>query len=232
MMPPTVLVCLPFAGAGASFFRGWRSDDLRVLPVQLTGREERFTEAPSTDVAQAVDDALPRVLDGVEGGERVALFGHSMGAVLAFELSRRISAVDGVSLARLFVSGAPGPWSPREYRATGLDDEAFLAQVELFSGYSHPALEDPEMRALLLPTLRADVEMHENYRPPPGDPLTAPITTMRGRADELVSAEQVAEWKRATIAEVSSVEFDGGHMYLTEDAGAVLRQIVAAVEGD
>ena len=193
-MPPTVLVCLPFAGAGASFFRGWRSDALRVLPVQLAGREERFTETPSTDVAQAVDDALPRVLERIEGGERVALFGHSMGAVLAFEFARRISAVDDVPLARLFVSGAPGPWSHREHRATGLDDEGFLAQVELFSGYSHPALDDPELRALLLPTLRADVEMHENYRPSPGDPLTAPITTMRGRADTLVSAEQVAEW--------------------------------------
>lgn len=232
MMPPIVLVCLPFAGAGASFFRGWRSDELRMLAVQLPGREERFTEAPITEVTRAVDDALPGVLAGIEGGERVALFGHSMGAVLAFELARRISALDDVPLARLFVSGAPGPWSPREHRATGLDDEAFLAQVELFSGYTHPALEDPEMRALLLPTLRADVEMHENYRPPAGGPLTVPITTMRGRADRLVSAEQVAEWKRATTGEVSGVEFDGGHMYLTEDASAVLHRIAAAVEGD
>lgn len=232
MMPPTVLVCLPFAGAGASFFRGWRSDSLRVLPVQLAGREERFTETPGTDVARVVDDVLPRVLEGIEGAERVALFGHSMGAVLAFELARRIGAVDGVPLARLFVSGAPGPWSPRERRATGLDDEAFLAQIELFSGYSHPALEYPEMRALLLPTLRADVEMHENYRPTAGDPLTAPITTMRGCADELVSAEQVAEWDRATTARVTDLEFAGGHMYLTGDADAVLEEITATVEGD
>lgn len=230
MMPPTVLVCLPFAGAGASFFRSWRSADLRVLPVQLAGREERFTETPSTDVARAVDDALPRVLEGIDGAERVALFGHSMGAVLAFELARRISAVDGAPITRLFVSGAPGPWSPREHRATGLDDDAFLAQVELFSGYSHPALEDPEMRALLLPTLRADVEMHENYRPTPGDRLSAPITTMRGCADELVSAEQVAEWERATTARVTGMEFAGGHMYLTGDPDAVLQEIAAAVE--
>jgi surfactin synthase thioesterase subunit len=232
MMSPTVLVCLPFAGAGASFFRGWRCAALRVMPVQLAGREERFTETPSTDVASAVDDALPRVLERIEGGERVALFGHSMGAVLAFELARRISALGAVPLARLFVSGAPGPWSHREHRASGLDDEAFLAQVELFAGYSHPALDDPELRALLLPTLRADVEMHENYRPRPRDPLTVPITTMRGRADMLVSAEQIAEWGRATTGRVSGVEFDGGHMYLTEDADAVLGQIAAAVEGD
>lgn len=227
-MQPTVLICLPFAGAGASFFDSWKSrlpEELRVAAAQLAGREERFVEEPSTDVARAVDDIFPWVVEQVAGVEQVALFGHSMGAVLAYELAHRLDDVAGVSLAKVFVSGSPGPWSARESRATGLDDDGFLAQVQRFAGYSHPALEHPEMRELLLPMLRADVEMHENYRPGSDKPLSAPITTLRGRDDELVSAAQIAQWSAATTGEFSGVEFDGGHMYLSDDAEDLLRHI-------
>jgi surfactin synthase thioesterase subunit len=131
----------------------------------------------------------------------------------------------GVRPARLFVSGSPGPWSGRESRATGLDDEEFLARVRDFSGYTHPALEDPEMRSLLLPMIRADVEMHENYRPATDKPLSIPITALRGRGDELVDRSQIAQWERATSAGFATVELDGGHMYLAGDPTALLRLI-------
>lgn len=227
-MEPTYLVCLPFAGAGASFFKGWQRhapEDVRVLPVQLPGREERFTDPPYTDVARATEDARAQVLRQVGGDARVALFGHSLGAVLAYELARRLGDADGIRPVRLFVSGSPGPWKGREKQATGLDDEAFLAQVRRFAGYSHPALEDPEMRSLLLPMLRADVEMHEAYRPSSDEPLTVPITSLRGRADELADMAQIAQWAQATHAGFATAELDGGHMYLADDPAALLRLI-------
>jgi surfactin synthase thioesterase subunit len=221
-----MVICLPFAGAGASFFRAWQPlapESLGLVAVQLGGREERFIDEPRSEVDSAVEDILPTVLEQIGGAGRVALFGHSLGAVLAFELARRLERIGGIPLARLFVSGSPGPWSRRESRATGLPDDTFLEQVQRFSGYTHPAFEHPEMRMMLLPVLRADVAMHENYRPSTDRPLPIPVTTLRGKDDELVDAARIAEWADTSAPGFRSAELAGGHMYLTDQAEEVLR---------
>ncbi|MFB6848110.1 thioesterase II family protein [Streptomyces sp. NPDC056373] len=226
-MSHTTLVCLPFAGSGASFFRPWRDlapSALHVVAPQLPGREWRIGEEPAKDVDSAVTALLDDVLDqGVEG--RVALFGHSFGGVLAFELARRLLTVGDLELVHLFPSGSPDPWTPRTRRAAGLADEDFLRRVEEFAGYSHEALAAPEMRELILPTLRGDVEMHESYVADTAQPLPVPVTALRGRTDHLVSAAETAGWSRATTAEFTVTEFDGGHMYVTDGAGQLLTLI-------
>ena len=228
---PVQLLCVPFAGAGAGFFHPWHEigeADVTVHPVQLPGRERRIDESPYTDVHRAADGLLPDITRLRLGPGPLALFGHSLGAVLAFELARRLET-HGTPVAHLFVSGSPDPWSPRERRASGLDDERFLARVEEFAGYRHPVFDHPEMRQLLLPTLRADVEMHEAYRPLSGDPIAAPITVLHAVSDELVSVAQVAGWTAATTAACTLVELPGGHMYLTESASAVLSVVARTV---
>ncbi|GGN53869.1 thioesterase [Streptomyces albiflavescens] len=229
-MEETHLICLPFAGAGASFFRPWQErapQGLRVLPVQLPGREERFVEEPYTDAVRAAAEAYTAATRQLPDGARVAVFGHSLGAVLAYELAHRLAEDPGVRLDALVVSGSPGPWSGRADRASGLPDEEFLARVRTFAGYAHPALANPEMRDLLLPLLRADVRMHETYRPASDRPLSAPVLSLRGRDDELVSAAETAEWSGATTGRLTTADLDGGHMYLTENPGALLRLISA-----
>ena len=230
-MEPVPVLCFPFAGAGASAFRRCReypAEVLRICPVQLPGREERFDEPPYTDVSRAVADLLPAVLDLIDHDPRVALFGHSLGAVLGYEMAHQLAQVDGLTVVQLFVSGSPGPWTRRERRATGLLDEEFLERVREFAGYAHPALEHPELRELLLPTLRADVAMHEDYLAPSDKRLPAPITSIRGAADELVSAEQSAEWAAATSRGWRAVEVPGSHMYLV-DSPAELVRLMAGV---
>ncbi|WP_274565189.1 thioesterase II family protein [Streptomyces spiramyceticus] len=225
-MEETFLICLPFAGAGASFFTPWQDlapEGLRILPVQLPGREQRFVEPPHTDATAAVDEAYALTTAQLGEGARVAVFGHSLGAVLAYELAHRLEATPGVRLDGLVVSGSPGPWTRRADHANDLPDDEFVARVRTFAGYSHVALEDPEMRALLLPTLRADVRMHETYVPTSDRPLSAPITSVRGRDDELVSAVEAAQWAWATTGRLTTAELDGGHMYVTERAEALLR---------
>ena len=219
------LLCFPFAGAGASFFRPWKDlvrGRFEVMPIQLPGREKRFVEEPYRDVAQAIEGVLPDVLKQIEGYPRVAIFGHSMGAILAYELARRLVETAAVGVELLVVSGSPGPWHGREQRATGLDDEAFLARVREFAGYSHAALSNPDMRAMLLPVFRADVELHENYQPSSDQPLAVPILSVRGASDEIVSAKQIAQWQQATNESFSVVELSGGHMYLTETPAQLL----------
>ncbi len=223
---PATLLCFPYAGAGAGFFRSWRRRDpsaVEVIPIQLPGREERFIESLFRDVHEAVDELAGPVLDSLAGRSQVVIFGHSLGAVLAFEMAHRIQAAGSPATGHLVVSGSPGPAVVRPDRATGLPDEEFLTRVLEFAGYSHPALADPAMRELLLPCLRADVEMHENYRPPASRPaLSMPITALRGAQDQLVSKAELEEWAQATTGEFRIAELPGGHMYLVDSAAEIL----------
>ncbi|MFJ4283639.1 thioesterase II family protein [Streptomyces massasporeus] len=223
------LLCLPFAGGGAGFYRAWK--DLpdhapRIVPLQLPGREEQFVEEPFRDVADAADALARTAAEQAEGGP-VALFGHSLGAVLAFELARRLERHPAVRLSHLFVSGSPGPWTGRTHRATGLDDDEFLDRVQEFAGYEHDALADPDMRELLLPVLRADVEMHENYKPDTHEPLRTPVTSLRGADDGLVSRAQAGEWRQATSGAFRLAELPGGHMYLTDSPLPLIDAVTA-----
>lgn len=221
MTEKITLVCLPFAGAGASAFGHWQAlagDEVKVRPMRLPGRERRIDEEPYRDVRTAVAGLLPEIT-----GSRVALFGHSLGAVLAYELA--VALQDTTEVVALFASGSPRPGDERPVRATGLPDDEFLAQVAGFAGFTHEALDDPEMRAMVLPTLRADVEMHENYRPSTDMPLAAPITAIRGEHDGLVPAELAGEWAKATSRGFTLRELPGEHMYVLSSAEQVLRVV-------
>jgi surfactin synthase thioesterase subunit len=221
------LVCLPFAGSGASFYWPWRkleSNRFKVIPLQLPGREELLEQEPFADVAVAARQLVPELIRQA-GGDPVALYGHSLGAVLAFELARELERLGKIRVVHLFPSGSPGPWTGRSQRATGLDDEQFLAKVTEFAGYHHEAFDNPEMRDLLLPLLKADVAMHENYVPPDARTLHIPVTTMRGVDDALVSADDAAQWAGTTSGPFSTIEVPGGHMYLVDAPGRTLAAI-------
>jgi len=215
-----LLLCLPFAGAGASVFEPWRQfvgDRLDLSVLELPGHERRYNEPLCHEVMDAVEAIAPQACADAGGREIVVLFGHSLGAVLAFELARKLAALSDPPEIHLAVSGSPGPWHKREARASGLADSAFLKQVSSLAGYSHPALDDPDLRELLLPILRADVEMHERYAPAIPRPVDFAITCIRGRDDVLVSREDTLQWKAVTTGETRYVELPGGHMYLMDD---------------
>lgn len=231
-MKSTALICLPFAGGGAGFFRKWRTlvpAGLTLVPVQLPGREERAREAPHTDTGRAADEivtwATAQIDDLGGAADQVAVFGHCVGAALGFELTHRLLD-EGFEVHRLYVSGAAGPRHRNVERISHLDDEAFLDGVRRIAGYIHPAMDHPEMRQILLPFLRADSAMHESYRCAHADPVDVPIAALRGRHDSLVSAAEVAQWAAETSAGFRAVEFDGDHMYLTEHAPTLITTLV------
>ena len=235
----TLLLCLPHAGAGPEVFRSWNKFDVegvRVHPVELPGHGRRIGEAAYTDVLKAVDAAvsdLRPLLVGGQGqgqGQRVALFGHCLGALQCFELARRLREMDGVTVSHLFVSGSPGPFSTREERVTDVeDDDEFLAELRRIAGYHDPAMDDRELRELKLPMLRADVRMHEDYRPSASGPLDVPITAIRGREDDVVSADEIAQWRDLTTGGFAAVELAGGHMYFMQEAAGVLGLVGVSV---
>ncbi|MFI9722845.1 thioesterase II family protein [Streptomyces sp. NPDC052396] len=223
------MLCVPFAGAGPSFFHPWRelsAGRWRVLSVELPGRERRFLETPYRNVVEAAKNEIDGIVADLGEGARTVLFGHSLGAVLAYELVHLLST-RGVHVERLIVSGSPGPWTQRERRAAGLPDEEFLARVEEFAGFRHEALDHPEMRELILPTLQADCEMHESYVPSTDEPVSVPICSLRGDSDGLVTAEEAQQWRDATTSAFTYAEFPGDHMYLVDSGREVLDVIEA-----
>lgn len=223
------LVCLPFGGAGASFYHSWSAlagDRLRILPLQLPGRERRIDEEPFHDARSATTALLADLRCVLGDGGRVALFGHSVGAVLAYELAHRLGSVPGFDVLRLFVSGAADPATGLSSNATGLPDEEFLAKVKELAGYRHEALDDPEMRELLLPALRGDMAMHESYVPTT-TAISVPVTAFRGVHDSQVSRAQAAAWAGFTDRDFRLVELPGEHMYVTESAPELVRTIAA-----
>lgn len=218
-MIPTTLICFPFAAGGAAFFQGWHdalNEHFQVYPVLLPGRERRLLEPPCQTVDAAIDDAFEQLAAKLSPERPIWVFGHSLGAVLAHAFVVRLQGELGLYAQRLVASGSPGPHRPRKQTASGLADDAFLARVKEFAGFDDVAMRDPEWRELILPTLRADVEMHEQHRCNMTKIDTA-VTVIRGDDDHLVSADDIEAWQELTTSPIDIVTLPGGHMYLAED---------------
>ncbi|MER7203488.1 thioesterase [Streptomyces sp. CB01635] len=231
-MLSAAVLCFAPAGAGASFFHPWlgQREDLTVLPVELPGREKRFAEPECTELGALMDAVLPALRSATAGFDKVAVLGHSFGALLAYEATRALAAErDGLTLV---ASGATWPGTLRRGRITGLADDEFIAGIHTIAGYRHPALDEPELRDLVLPPLRTDVAMHENYAYVEREPLDVPVLAVRGDADRLVSADDLTEWERVTTGTVTVAELTGAHMYLVEEWPALLDLLAGQLLGD
>lgn len=215
------LFCVPFAGGGASAFYTWsralRERPIDVCAVQLPGRENRLRETPLTSLGAAVDaigDAVRPLTD-----IPYAIFGHSMGALLAYELSRRIVAAGEPRPVHLFVSGAQAPDVPADQPPLHVvsDDDAFVRAVaERYGGIPPMVMQNDELKRLVLPALRADLTMTESYCFEPGSaPLPVDITAYAGAADERASEEKVVRWRDRTAGRFAYRIFEGDHFFLT-----------------
>jgi surfactin synthase thioesterase subunit len=223
------LFCFPFAGAGPSFYHSWSRlgvEGLEVRPVQLAGRERLVDEPAFTDLHAAADALAAQVLSA-SGGEPTALFGHCfMGCVLAFEVALRLTERDDRAVRHLFVSASRPPAEQRRIGAASMSDDDFVAMVKSSTGYEHPALDIPEMREMLLPTLRADFAMDESYAPRGNRPISAPITAIVAADDPLATREQVSRWAAYTSGAFDLAQVAGAHMYLASDPIPLLEMIV------
>ncbi|MEW2625542.1 alpha/beta fold hydrolase [Streptomyces sp. NPDC048106] len=228
-----ILLCFPPAGGGPSFFAPWNgaSSVFDVVPVDLPGKEKLLFEEPEDTVPRLARAVLPAVSAAVAGRRRITLFGHCFGAIVAHELARLLEIEDGSRELVLFASGsaAPGeiPWT----RAAGLPDEELLHQVGVNAGEPRSIPEDPELRELILPALRADVTAHETYEPPAGPLAACSVVTVRGERDALVSTEAAARWREFTTARFDGFELPGGHMYLTEQWGPLMARMEKVLGG-
>ncbi|WP_140394650.1 thioesterase II family protein [Streptomyces recifensis] len=214
------LMCLPYAGGGAGVFRPWQNrPDLpfHVVPVQLPGRDEWFVQEPCTTMADAARVCAEQIREAAGTGP-FAVFGHSFGALLAYETVRLLAAEGAPLPEHLVVSGAAAPDVDRpRMDGAALDDDAFVARLRDLVGYDHEAWHEPELRELLLPALRADLAVQDAYVPSAGPPLPMPLTVLRGTGDDLVRYEDAARWSEYGASGAQVADMPGGHMYFTED---------------
>ncbi|MFJ7781026.1 thioesterase II family protein [Streptomyces yangpuensis] len=210
------LFCFPFAGGGASAYREFARkfpDEIEVCPVQLPGREDRLGEAPLTSLKELVDRIVPAVTAHRE--IPYAFFGHSMGSLISFELTRRL-AQDGFPLPRqLFVSAHRAPHlEDPEPPLYDLPQDEFVENVKRFSATPDGVFLDPELREIFLPILRADFTVCDTYVYEPGRLMPCPITVLGGEGDDTVSAAELDAWRKHTSGKFSTQLFPGGHFYL------------------
>jgi surfactin synthase thioesterase subunit len=221
---PVRLVCLPHAGGSASFYfpvSRALSPAVDVVAVQYPGRQDRRSEPCIEDLpalARAVLGALDGWLD-----RPIALFGHSMGATVGFELARMLEHERGIQVAWLFVSGRRAPSMPRTERIHLESDDGFIAELRRLSGTDGSVLGDEEMLRMVLPATRSDYRAAELYEYVPGKDLSCPITVFVGDDDPKVTVDEARAWENHTSGAFDFQVFDGGHFYITSHQSKVLK---------
>lgn len=223
------LFCFPYAGGGASVYRAWPAaipETVDVRAVQLPGRESRLREAPHVAIgplAGAAAEALEPATD-----LPYAIFGHSMGALVGFEVARRLTRPP----ALLVVSGHRAPHLPLEMAPVAdLPDDELMREIERLNGMPREVLEHDELRELLVPILRADFRLCETYTLAAGPPLPCPIVAYGGLDDPEVSREALDGWREHTSAGFVMRLFPGDHFFVVEQAPLVLRALVRDLAG-
>jgi medium-chain acyl-[acyl-carrier-protein] hydrolase len=200
-----------------------------VCPVDLPGRGRRFREPLHTRLPALLQELVDELQPHVD--LRFALFGHSMGAMIAYELACRL-ARDGAVPLCLFVSGRRAPQFPRtEPPIHTLSDGALLAKVRAMDGIPPAIGQNHEMLDLALPILRADFALSESYQYVDGPPLTCPIFALSGTSDVEVSREGLLGWRDRTRSIFRPRFFPGGHFFLQHDQAAVVRAVIDDLMG-
>ncbi|OHB69488.1 MAG: hypothetical protein A2V70_10240 [Planctomycetes bacterium RBG_13_63_9] len=227
------LFCLAHAGGGASLFCRWSAGlpaAIEILPVQLPGHQQRLSEPPYREMEPLVE-ALSRVVQPYVDVP-FALFGHSMGALIGFELARRLRRQYGVQAAGFLVAACRAPQLPLPQPSLHeLPDAELIAAVQRrFGGVPEQVAGDAELMRLLVPALRADLAMVETYRYGEEVPLSCPICVLGGTDDPEVAASDLAAWRRQTYGSFSLRMFPGGHFFLDAARGSILRLVSRQLE--
>jgi surfactin synthase thioesterase subunit len=222
------LVCFPHAGGSATYFAPLSTmlqSAVQVLAVQYPGRQDRLHHP----CLSTIDDLADAAFAALEPAMRqpIALFGHSMGAMIAFEVATRMRQRLGTAPMVLFVSGRRAPSTRRDEESIHLrDDKGLVAELKGLSGTDTRVLDDPDVLRMVLPSMRADYTAVETYCYQPGPKLDCPIVGMTGDTDPKADVDEVRAWQDHTSGRFELHTFTGGHFYLADHKRAVADVIV------
>lgn len=222
------LFCFPYVGSNASIFRTWSNclgSEIEVCPIHLPGRERRWSEALFVQIIPLVEvlaDALyPHLFE-----RPFAFFGHSMGALISFELARELRRRQAPSPVHLFVSGRHAPQlgaiAPPIHQ---LPEAEFIEALRRYQGTPDAILQNSEVMQMLMPILRADFSVCETYVYADEEPLDCSISAFGGLQDQHASSESLIEWQSQTRSSFKLKMFAGNHFFL-HDASELLLQSI------
>ena len=226
------LFCFPYAGGGALVYRDWH----RILPAnigvyaaQLPGRGDRLAEPPFLDLPALIESLTEAVQSDLD--KPFAFFGHSMGALVAFELARKLRDEYGVEPAHLFVSGRRAPQLRDSDPVTyNLEDAKFIEELRRLNGTPRVMLENPELMELMGPTLRADFQICQTYVYTDSPPLRCPIAVFGGLQDEDITRENLQPWQNHTSGSFTLRLLPGDHFFLHSSEAILLRLIAKELQ--
>jgi medium-chain acyl-[acyl-carrier-protein] hydrolase len=205
------LFCFHYAGGGASAFHSWVKsipEDVEVFAVQLPGRENRLSEYPIRELTELIQKLAIEMSTYLD--KPFIFFGHSMGALISYELTCYLSNKPEY----LYVSGRPSPHLPRKSLPIHhLREEEFITEIKKFEGMPDEILNDPELRELFFPALRADLEMCEKYTFREREKLSVPVKVYGGNNDQGVNESDLLAWNYVTDSFKGIALFEGGHFY-------------------
>jgi medium-chain acyl-[acyl-carrier-protein] hydrolase len=224
------LLCFPYAGGATAVFRPWQpplAGSLRLHAPRLPGRETRHGERAIDDMG-ALIDALASTFPAEPP---YAMFGHSLGAIVAFELARRLRSAGRPLPVHLFAAGSPAPDLRQRVDLGELPSAELWAKLRTLDGTPAGVLDSPELRELVEPMLRTDFLLSDRYIYTEQPPLPCPVTVLRGAADRGVSAAQAAGWARHTSGPCVVEVFEGDHFFIASARDRVVALVERTLRG-
>lgn len=219
------LFCLPFAGGGASAYNQWvkkAQDMFNVCPIQLPGREDRIMEKPYETMNVMLDDLEQAIINVLKGP--YALWGHSMGGKIGYELEKRMEK-RGYTAKCFLVSGSRVPYIQETNPISHLSNSDFKEKLARFEGTPKEILDNQELLDFFLPMLRADFSIDETYYSSLVIQLQCPIIAFCGEDDREVSVEEMKAWEEYTENSFDYCVFPGGHFFIREREEDVIQTI-------
>lgn len=221
------LFCFPQAGGAAWIYRPWAvalSDEIEVCAVELPGHGNRIRETPFRDFADLLDRLVQVLFDQID--RPIALFGHSLGAVLAFEVVRRIHGRANVQVKHLFVSGHNAPQTDNDLEdVSTLDDRELIERLRQLNCTPEGALQNVELMQLMLPVIRADFALYRSYVYQDVGALECPLTALGGLRDPRTDLIGLQAWQMQTSNRFSLRQFAGDHFFVSSAREALLRLV-------
>ncbi len=221
------LVCFPYAGAGPSAFRAWASSaplDIEVRAVQLPGRENRLSEPLPDDLNPLTDEIAESI--GSKIAPPFAFFGHSIGALLAFDVVRKLHRLGATLPATLFLSACRAPHLPPLHEPIhALPNARFIDRLRELEGMPDAILGNPELMDVFVPILRADMAMSEAFKLDDDVVVDCPLTVLGGTEDQETPMEDLAAWREHSKGPFVLRMYPGGHFFLNKSQDEILRAI-------
>lgn len=225
------LLCLPHAGGSAAVYARWTrlfGPAVRVVPVEYPGHGRRLREPLHTSSATLVDRLVEELGPVLREGP-FAVFGHSMGGLLAFRLTHELVRRRLPPPARLFLSGARPPGRPAPAALHALGDDGLRAALADLGGAPAEVLAHPELVGMLLPVVRADLLLAETWAFRPPQPLDVPVSVLSGLADPLAPPGLMADWRPHFAGAFARRAYPGGHFFPFDAAGGVPADVARAL---